>query len=149
MREELGNAFTVVVPANGLSKQALNRNDRELAAASLLLLRDREGVGDDDTLNALAFLHLLEAIATKETVRRHAVDLRSATTLHNGLGSSNPRSGLVDHVVNYADGTVPHVTDKSDSSLELRVLEVLFFGFRGVASIVRATHGLSQFGFLN
>lgn len=141
IREKLRDTLAIMIPPNRLGQQIRHIDDTQLRRRLRLLRRNRKRIRHNNLINALALFHLLKAVPTEQTVRRHAVHLRGPTPLHHRLRGRDPGAGLVDHVIDDEDGPVPDVADERDSGLELRVLETLFFVVRG-SGIAGAAEGL-------
>jgi hypothetical protein len=141
MHKELTDTLAVVVTTNRFSEQGAHVQDNQLVDTLALFLRDREGIGNHNSVNFLALLHLAQAVAAKEAVGGHADDLCGATSLDHCLGCGDPGAGLVDYVVDDEDGAVAHVADECDCGFEFWVLEGFFLfvvGGCGVAGAAEA-----------
>lgn len=143
MHKELRNALAVVIPADRLSQEIVHgQNDQLVPGLSQLVLGDGECVGDDDLLDALAIDHLLQAVTAEQAVRGHTVHLCGAAALGNRLGGSDPRGGLVDHVVDNQDGSILDIADQRDHGLHVGVLEIFLFVFGRGRSVIGAAQGM-------
>ena len=138
MLVKLRNAFTVMVAFDGFGEKIGNVEEDQLLGSLDPFGRDRIGVGDDNEIDALAVFHHLERVVAEEAVGGHAVNFLRATHLDHGFGCGDPRSTLVDHVVDDQDHLVSDIPDQGDGVLELRVLELFLLRVGCSARIERA-----------
>src|SRR5688572_13836432 len=114
-----------MIATDGFREQVVDIDDNELVTRLILLvLRDRERVGDDDLVDDVAVVHLLETVTAKESMSSKAIDLGCASTLDDCLRGCDPGCRLVHHVIHNEHWPIFDVADKCDHSLKLRVLEI-------------------------
>ena len=136
--EQRRDRLAIVVPTNCFRKEIRQVKNMQLRSVASLFLWDGVAVCHEDVMNGVAILQLLKTVSAKDGMSGNAVDLLGQTTLDNRLGSSDPRTRLVDHVVNNEDGAVLNVSDKGDHVLHLGILQDLLILIRTFSCITRA-----------